>query len=164
MLSCSLSDIAQMVQFVLELKIKPKVSLSINLRSVRLICFCTLSCRLTPSSYTSDWTRAGHMAAGAELLEGGGAGHYPDPAPVLLLADLLRAERELCRPIGRKGLVSEVMTMLGIRPIVPLITCPSAISALCQTEVLSLLYTVKKEHFIYASSPKTEPQLNKNHF
>lgn len=76
------------------------------------------------------------MSTGDQLA--GGAGLYPDPALVLLLLLLLlavlgRALQEPFRPMGRKGLDSEVMTMLGIRPIAPLITCPSAKSALCQT-------------------------------
>lgn len=48
------------------------------------------------------------------------AGLYPDPALVLLF-DVLERE-EPFRPMGRKGLDSAVMTMLGIRPSAPLIT------------------------------------------
>lgn len=58
---------------------------------------------------------------GCELqLIGWGAGLYPDPALVLLF-DVLERE-EPFRPMGRKGLDSAVMTMLGIRPSAPLIT------------------------------------------
>ncbi len=56
---------------------------------------------------------------------------YPDPTLVLLLAVFGRLVQEPFRPMGRKGLVSEVMTMLGMRPSVPRITCPSAKSPLC---------------------------------
>lgn len=65
------------------------------------------------------------------------AAFYPDPDPVLLLLAVLgRAVQEPFRPMGRKGLDSEVMTMLGIRPIAPLITWPSA-KSVCETETCS---------------------------
>lgn len=47
------------------------------------------------------------------------------PTPALLLVILGREERDPVRPMGRKGLDSEVMTMLGIRPVIPLAMCPS---------------------------------------
>lgn len=50
--------------------------------------------------------------------EGGGAGFYPDPPLVLEWLAAL----EPFRPLGRKGLDSEVMTMLGIRPRTLLVT------------------------------------------
>lgn len=61
------------------------------------------------------------------------AGIYPDPALVLLLFVLGRAVQEPFRPMGRKGLDSDVMTMLGIRPRAPLVMWTSAKSPLCQT-------------------------------
>lgn len=46
---------------------------------------------------------------------------YADPAPAPPLLEVLdRAARELLRPADRKGLVSEVTTMLGMRPSAPL--------------------------------------------
>ena len=70
---------------------------------------------------------------------------YTNPAPVLLLTVLGRTEREPLRPMGRKGLDSEVMTMLGIRPMVPRIMCPSEKSPLCQQESRNI--TEKYFHF-----------------
>lgn len=59
-----------------------------------------------------------------------------DPTSTLPLAGLLLEPWELALRTGKEGLVSEVMTMLGIRPIIPLVMVPSGESPAyrCQTE------------------------------
>lgn len=56
----------------------------------------------------------------------------PAPPPPLLLVAFDRAVREPLRPVERKGLDSEVMTILGIRQSAPL--APSVKSPFCERD------------------------------
>lgn len=57
-----------------------------------------------------------------------------DPTSILPLDGLVREPRELALRTGKKGLVSEVMMMLGIWPIIPLVTMASDESPACRSQ------------------------------